>query len=306
MNMEQNTLAIVCVTDWMPDLAPDQARSVWYTGLEQGLSRDFADTLSAYREAALSVCALVNEGAQTGDGTPHPEQSALTQLAGLNRAKDFRRRHYEQLPGKSALPEFFMDSAAMLGLSRLAWRSRMPELVRYACGEAEWAEAAHSRIAQAINAELAAGKRVLVVSHGLGSVVAWHAGLAVSGSVDWLTLGSPLGCNWLRRRLGLLDTPLPGCIRAWHNVAAEDDWVCHDKMLRDDYFKPLAQAGLTVLEDHTIYSLAVMQGRSCPHSLAGYLVHPRVSGLLAQWLSAGFQNVPLEGAVGVDQSEELG
>jgi hypothetical protein len=38
------------------------------------------------------------------------------------------------------------------------------------------------------------------------------------------------------------------------------------------------------IRDYRIYNLAVRYGRSNPHSSMGYLVHPRVAKIVADWL----------------------
>ncbi len=38
------------------------------------------------------------------------------------------------------------------------------------------------------------------------------------------------------------------------------------------------------ITDQRIYNLAVRDGTSNPHHGAGYLIHPYVAGLVAEWL----------------------
>ena len=75
-------------------------------------------------------------------------------------------------------------------------------------------------------------------------------------------------------------------MNAWHNIAAEDDYVCHDKTVADDYKRMLQQRMIGDIRDHTIYNLSVRYGRSNPHSSLGYLIHPRTAQLLSDWLTA--------------------
>jgi hypothetical protein len=41
------------------------------------------------------------------------------------------------------------------------------------------------------------------------------------------------------------------------------------------------------VHDHKIFNLAVRYGKSNPHSSIGYYIHPRVSKILADWLTVG-------------------
>ena len=43
--------------------------------------------------------------------------------------------------------------------------------------------------------------------------------------------------------------------------------------------------------DYKIYNPAVRYGRSNPHSSVGYLIHPRVAKILADWMS---ESVPAQ------------
>ena len=46
----------------------------------------------------------------------------------------------------------------------------------------------------------------------------------------------------------------------------------------------LKQRQLSFLRDYRIYNLAVRYGKSNPHSSLGYLVHPRTTKILVEWL----------------------
>jgi hypothetical protein len=77
----------------------------------------------------------------------------------------------------------------------------------------------------------------------------------------------------------------PNNILWWTNVAAEDDYVCHDDRLANDYADMLAYRLVSRIEDLRIYNLAVRYGRSNPHNAFGYLTHPKVSRTIAKWLT---------------------
>jgi len=79
-------------------------------------------------------------------------------------------------------------------------------------------------------------------------------------------------------------TKFPVNVISWHNVAAEDDYTCHDNTLADDFKLMLQQRVVSVVHDYRIFNLAVRYGRSNPHSSIGYYIHPRVSKILADWL----------------------
>ena len=105
----------------------------------------------------------------------------------------------------------------------------------------------------------------------------------------WITLGAPLADNYVRGKLGKTTAAqstvsYPNMLINWFNVAAEDDFICHDETISNDYDGMLKNHVISQIEDYKIYNLAVRFGRSNPHSALGYLVHPRMIRLLANWL----------------------
>ena len=72
----------------------------------------------------------------------------------------------------------------------------------------------------------------------------------------------------------------------WINLAAEDDYVSHDEKIANDY-KEMEDFGLLSkpIEDKQIYNLAVRGGRSNPHHGVGYLIHPYMSKIVANWIN---------------------
>jgi hypothetical protein len=110
-----------------------------------------------------------------------------------------------------------------------------------------------------------------------------------SKKVDtWLTLGSPLGDSMVRRRLLGANRKgrerFPANVLTWHNVSAEDDYMCHDNTLADDYKAMLKQRQVSSIRDYRIYNLTVRYGKSNPHCSIGYLMHPRTAQIIADWL----------------------
>lgn len=86
---------------------------------------------------------------------------------------------------------------------------------------------------------------ILVISHSLGSMIAYdtlwkfcrtgeyrpnYTGKKIS---LWITLGSPLGDETVKRHLNGAnatgDRRYPNNLTNWVNVAAEDDYICHDR-----------------------------------------------------------------------------
>jgi hypothetical protein len=46
----------------------------------------------------------------------------------------------------------------------------------------------------------------------------------------------------------------------------------------------LEQRAVSMVQDYRVYNLAVRYGKSNPHSSVGYLIHPRTSKILVDWM----------------------
>ena len=139
----------------------------------------------------------------------------------------------------------------------------------------------------------------MIISHGTGAVIVYDVLWQLSNDarfmdqygdskIDcWVTLGAPLGDNFIRKHLlsarGAC-TSYPKNVITWHNVSAEDDWTCHDNTLADDFKDMLQQHAVSAVQDYRVYNLAVRFGKSNPHSSVGYYIHPRVSKIVSDWV----------------------
>jgi len=105
---------------------------------------------------------------------------------------------------------------------------------------------------------------------------------------NWITLGSPLGNPTVRKKLKGASAQgkrrYPFNIRNWINIAAEDDYISHDQTVADDYSNMNKWEMIKSIKDHRIYNLAVRGSKSNPHHGAGYLIHPSVSSIVANWI----------------------
>jgi hypothetical protein len=136
---------------------------------------------------------------------------------------------------------------------------------------------------------------VLLIAHSLGTVIAYdtlweltHQD-GITGKVDFLTLGSPLGMHYIHRRLqginGHGTNSYTGLIRRWINFSAEGDVAALNQHLNKS-FHPMLELGLVEsIEDHChgIYNFFRSdEGLNC-HRSYGYLVNPAVGSVIADW-----------------------
>jgi len=143
------------------------------------------------------------------------------------------------------------------------------------------------------------GESVCVVSHSMGTVVAYEALWSLThddhrpAGIDlFLTLGSPLGMKYVQKRLlGLRDGTgrYPQRIGEWVNVSAVGDLVSVDQHVEDDFAPMATQHGVGRIRDihHDIYTAFRNADGLNPHRSYGYFAHPEVGAVIGQWLEEG-------------------
>ena len=145
---------------------------------------------------------------------------------------------------------------------------------------------------------LANNDRVLLIGHSLGSVIAYDTLWELSheeqldGKVDlFLTIGSPLGMNFVQHRLAGHNEKnakrYPACIRRWANVSSVGDITALDRVFKDDFGDMLKYGLIESIEDHCegIFNYFHDEnGLNC-HRSYGYLVNPAVGKVIADWWS---------------------
>ena len=308
---EKRSVILIHGRDFKP--AADKYLEIAVAAMRVGLERDYPDCAPLFdaMRKDLAWYGDLNAEVLTAAGKTYDEEldvgdrrNALNKLKEITPRKKFGIRLYDQLPGKSALPEFFMDvGATVAGAVGL----RMPVIGRLAkdfaayLDDATFAEEARRRLREKICAAMDRGDKIMLVTHGTGSVVAYDVLWELSNDTatypeygdnkieQWLTLGSPLGDSIVQKRLlGARerdDNRFPSNVIAWHNLAAEDDYACHDTTLADDFKKMMVQKRVSAVHDYRIFNLAVRYGKSNPHSSVGYYIHPRLTKIIADWVS---------------------
>ncbi len=288
--------------------AQDIVLRLWLDAMKQGLARDYPDT--HLDETDVSLVYYADLTAARSDEKPYDpvldvadRENTLARLAEFGSSKKFRRVHYESLPGKSSLKEFLADIGApisnVLGLGQQRIAHVLPELVAYWDNESNYGTQIRQRLHSVLAPALARGDDIMLISHCIGCVFAYdvfcelnHSSqdAAASKVRNWVTLGAPLADDYVRSRLGKAAdssaaTTYPSVLVNWFNIAAEDDFVCHDETMANDFSAMLKNHVISRIDDFSIYNLALRFGRSNPHNSIGYLIHPRLIKLLSDWLN---------------------
>ena len=287
-------------------------KRLWLAALRHGLSRDRPELLARFNAARkeLVYCGDLSNRYLRATGRTFDASAGLADrrrsLAQLKArsAGNFGRRAYRDTPGRSPYKEFLAD---LLGspLNALRLSDRLLSIVALDMAEYWNPEAAlgsemRLRMVKPLKRALRLDGSVLIMSHSLGAVVTYdtlwkfsHAGEYREAfshrMVDvWMTLGSPLSDETVKRHLrgSLARGPrrFPANVRRWINVAAEDDYIAHDQRAANDYAAMTRAGFVESISDRRIYNFAIKGGQSNPHASSGYLVHPTVVSLVADWL----------------------
>lgn len=293
--------------------AADNLLDLCVASVKAGIERDCPDAIGKFHVVEKRLAyygdlthAFLESQGKSYDATLDlgDRRNALQNLARIDKRKNFGVHRYDRIPGKSALPEFAANIVApilgKIGLSDALISRVCVDLGEYWNTQSDFGEKVRERVRSAIANVLEGDNQLMLVTHGTGCVVAYdamwelshlpeYAALRNGRKVDaWLTLGAPLGDSTVRSKLkGAAAKGLdryPGNIVSWYNISAEDDYLSHDNTLADDFSDMLRQKQVSFIRDYRIYNLAVRYGKSNPHSSVGYLVHPRVSKLVADWL----------------------
>lgn len=137
---------------------------------------------------------------------------------------------------------------------------------------------------------------VLIIAHSLGSVIAYDTLWELShlenfsGKVDtFLTIGSPLGMNYVQRRLTghqyKNKKKYPDIIKHWINISAEGDITALDRVFADDFSAMVKLKLIENIEDHCegIYNYFRNEEGLNTHRSYGYMVNPAVGKVIADW-----------------------
>jgi hypothetical protein len=151
----------------------------------------------------------------------------------------------------------------------------------------------------ALRKHAAAGHRLLLVGHSVGSVIAYdalwelHHDEGMEQCVDTLlTIGSPLGMRYVQKRLVGVEQPhprrYPGNIRRWVNISARGDLVALDPSLGNDFGDMVTGDYIDSIDDRSncIFNHYRDERGLNVHKSYGYLVNPVVDRVIADWWKA--------------------
>ncbi|MEM7504251.1 MAG: hypothetical protein AAF417_19580 [Pseudomonadota bacterium] len=168
------------------------------------------------------------------------------------------------------------------------------DLLRYNRNVNDIAEHTRRQLKRPLEAAASAQRPILLIAHSMGSVISFDALWQLTHvdrrpvTIDaWLTLGSPLGQNYLQKRLLGCDRSgaerYPDNVRRWLNVAAYGDMTAVDRRFENDFAEMARLSLLEEIVDYPVFNHYRFQGRLDAHAEYGYLVNETTAGLVCEW-----------------------
>ena len=298
----QQTLFFIHGRTFKPNY--NDLKQLWIEALKYGIARDYgcqhAQRLDKIKTEFVYFGDLSNEFLAARSKKYNRVADTKARRITLEDLKEYACSDYTKTTYKALRSRFhpvrwcFAWLLARVPLvSRVAMWIKMPDMSHYWWNSQKcFGRRIRERIAAPLYKSLKRGDDVMLVGHSLGSIVAYDAlsELSTSGLEDGVevsrlvTLGSPLGVGFVKRRLrNWRSKQFPCNVCYWDNVAAEDDYVSLDKEVMDDF---KAKMRTTIIQDWKIYNLAVKGGSAHQHHATGYLIHPKVAEIVNAWISS--------------------
>lgn len=175
-------------------------------------------------------------------------------------------------------------------------RSTVEETRRYFQNGDNIAREVRELLKKELRPMLSDNEKILLIGHSMGSIIAYDTLWELSheeqlpGKIDlFLTIGSPLGMNYVQTRLmGNQHTgneKYPSNVRQWVNISSEGDVTALDRIFSNDFAEMLELGMIESIDDHCegIYNFYHNEdGLNC-HRSYGYLVNPAVGKVIADW-----------------------
>lgn len=170
----------------------------------------------------------------------------------------------------------------------------LQDLRRYYQNEDGAADRARELLKQRLRAAHETGRPVLLLAHSMGSVIAfdslWQLSHKDHGELHvdtWVTMGSPLGQNYLQKRIlghaqsGRLRYPTN--VGRWINLAAVGDLTAIDPHLGNDFAEMVELGLVESIEDLSMFNYYRLDGQLNVHAEYGYLVNEVTGRIIADW-----------------------
>ena len=236
------------------------------------------DFYRTYRDIALDAASIDAVIAQEG-----------ATAADIAEATSWKRRLARQIFSLGDLMPFLIPHIAT---ERMALHLR--DLRRYASNKNGIAEHTRQMLKVPLRAAAETRRPILLIAHSMGSVIAYDSLWQMAHNdrdhvrIDQLlTMGSPLGQDFLQRRLqGNSESGerrYPNSIRRWVNLTSVGDLTAVDPTLSDDFSEMLKLGLVDSIEDAELYNYFRLDGELNVHAEYGYLANDVTAKVIIDW-----------------------
>lgn len=304
------TLILVHGRSWKPGKA--DLELIWTDALRAGISRDRPDQMESFERMRVSFVYygdLSNSLLEAKQVKPslvgvEARRRVLNELRRVP-ADGFTKAAYQRVPGQESLKQRMADCLApVLGLFHLTdnlVEQVAPDMRDYWNQDSAYGSACRGRMTPLLRDAFDRGDSICVIGHSLGSMIGYDSLWKFSRSYDFepyhakkvdllISAGSPLADETVKRKLKGAnccgERRYPGNVKRWLNLAAEDDYICHDSRVAGDFRRMRHMGLIDQITDRRIFNLSCPEGRSNPHHSTGYLIHPEMAQAVAEWLSS--------------------
>lgn len=171
------------------------------------------------------------------------------------------------------------------------------DLHRYLHNSNGIADHAREMLKVALRAAWESGRPTLLLAHSMGSVIAYDSLWEMTHRDDddlklglLVTMGSPLGQNYLQKRIKGNDqrgvARYPHNIQRWINLSAVGDMTAIDPTLADDYNEMIRLGLVDSIADRRVYNYFRLNNQLNVHAEYGYLVNDKTGRTIADWWAA--------------------
>ena len=192
--------------------------------------------------------------------------------------------------------------AGLTGFSDELIEAATPDLGAY-LRTRQWGSAIRDRLQQPLKRALLNNDDICLIAHSMGCIVSYDVLWKFSRMSEyrdiqntrnkvtkWITLGNPLGEPGVRDNLYDADEPDDGLypskiIKDWINFSAQDDFICHDPTVKDDFRDMVRDGHVGSIQDRKMYNFWIGEkGNTNPHKLYGYLDNKAVAQEVVDWM----------------------
>jgi len=291
----------------------DVLQELWFRAVRSGLKRDYGDTgVQRFEEIEKELVYYFDITQEKIPGWEFESEvdiqhrfDSLKKLESYGK-NDFNEEEYDKLHTfgavKEAAADIFSDVLSFFGLGKRLIKRVAKDMGEYWNEESYYSSDVRYKMTMILQDAILNKDDILIVGHSLGTIITYDTLWKFSHYSEYrnmdgmdhkidkfISLGSPLADENVKSMLkgrnskGKFKYPLN--LRSWVNISAEDDYVCSDEEVANDFDYMTDHDLIDKIKDiPEIYNLTVKNGVSNPHSSIGYLIHPAFISELYNWM----------------------